>query len=58
MDKTIMIMTHEQHPLTGDSEPIFKVVTSHTTIHDILKWYRSTRHGSGMINDLRIVEVD
>lgn len=56
-----ILLTHYQHPLTGDSEPISRKLSVNDTFNDILEWYYKAKNDHGhrfTLDDLRIVEVE
>ena len=50
------VVTHYQHPGTGDTEPVILNVSRSDTIGDVIDWYKA--NGGGVtISDLRIVSM-
>ena len=50
-------ITHDQHPLTGEAMPVIMRVYYHTTVSELIEWYKTLHHSTGVPYDLRITEA-
>lgn len=36
----LLAVFHVQHPLTGDAEPVVRIINERTTVADLMDWHR------------------